>query len=224
MISAIVTDIEGTTTSVSFVYKTLFPYAKAHIAEFLQKQQQRPDVAEQIRVLHTELGKHLSLEALIAQLIQWMEEDKKHTALKALQGMVWQQGYLTGEIKGHLYPDVLPVLEQWAAQGIALYVYSSGSVQAQKLLFSCSEQGDITSLFSGYFDTTIGAKREISAYRNISQTLDLPAAQILFLSDMVQELDAAARAGFKTIGLARDGASLVGHTTVNSFADINLSW
>lgn len=223
MISAIVTDIEGTTTSVDFVYKTLFPYAKAHMAEFLQNQQQRPEVAEQIHLLQTELGELLSLEALIAQLMQWMEEDKKHTVLKALQGMIWQQGYQSGEIKGHLYPDVLPSLTQWAAQGIALYVYSSGSVQAQKLLFSCSEQGDITPLFSGYFDTTIGAKREIKAYHNISHALNLPPMQIVFLSDIVQELDAAMAAGFKTIGLARDGGSLAGHLTVNSFADIKLN-
>lgn len=223
MIKAIVTDIEGTTTSVDFVYDCLFPYAKQRLVDFLREQQATTEVAAQISAMQDLLGAQASLEQISQTLLQWMAEDKKHTVLKALQGMIWQQGYVSGEIQGHIYPDVVPALTAWKQQGIALYVYSSGSVQAQKLLFGYSQQGDLTPLFSGYFDTTTGAKREASAYQSISQQLQLEPSQILFLSDIVQELAAAKQAGFQTIGLARAGGQLAGHLTVRSFAEINIA-
>jgi 1,2-dihydroxy-3-keto-5-methylthiopentene dioxygenase len=127
-----------------------------------------------------------------------MDEDRKSTALKALQGIIWRDGYLNGDFTGHLYPDVLPALEKWKAQGIDLYVYSSGSVAAQKLLFGYSDEGDITHLFTGYFDTLVGAKREVQSYRNIAEHLGHAPGTILFLSDIHQELDAAEAAGLRT--------------------------
>ena len=151
-----------------------------------------------------------------------MDEDRKSTALKALQGIIWHDGYVNGDFTGHLYPDVLPALEKWKAQGIDLYVYSSGSVAAQKLLFGYSDEGDITHLFSGYFDTHIGAKREVQSYQNIATQTGIVPSQILFLSDIHQELDAAEQAGFRTLQLIRgddDGASH--HHQVHQFDEIN---
>ena len=150
-----------------------------------------------------------------------MDEDRKSTALKALQGIIWRDGYVNGDFTGHLYPDVLPALENWKAQGIDLYVYSSGSVAAQKLLFGYSDEGDITHLFSGYFDTLVGAKREVQSYRNIAAQLALPPSSILFLSDIHQELDAAEEAGFRTTQLIRDDDDAASHHhQVNSFSTI----
>ena len=162
-------------------------------------------------------------EELIATLFAFMDEDRKSTALKALQGIIWRDGYVHGDFTGHLYPDVLPALEKWKSQGIDLYVYSSGSVAAQKLLFGYSDEGDITHLFNGYFDTTSGPKRDAQSYRHITETIGCPAGKILFLSDIVQELDAAQEAGMLTCGLAREGGELEGHTTVRSFAEIDLT-
>jgi enolase-phosphatase E1 len=161
------------------------------------------------------------VERVIEILQQWLAEDRKATPLKALQGMIWKQGYEAGELKGHVYPDAVEALRQWHAKGYDLYVYSSGSIQAQKLIFGCSEAGDLTSLFSGYFDTTSGPKREAQSYRHITEAIGCPAGKILFLSDIVEELDAAQAAGMQTCGLARDGGELVGHKTVSSFAEID---
>ncbi|MOA28815.1 Enolase-phosphatase E1 [compost metagenome] len=134
--------------------------------------------------------------------------------------MVWEQGYRAGQLKGHVYPDAVEALRQWHAAGYELYVYSSGSIQAQQLIFGCSEAGDLTPLFSGYFDTTSGGKREAESYARIAAAIGRPAGEILFLSDVVQELDAARAAGMATCGLARDGGELGGHLTVASFAAI----
>jgi enolase-phosphatase E1 len=155
-------------------------------------------------------------------LLQWIADDRKATPLKALQGMIWQQGYANGQLKGHVYPDAVEALKRWNQQGYALYVYSSGSIQAQKLIFGCSEAGDLSPLFSGYFDTTSGPKREVGSYQRIAEAIGLPADAIVFLSDVVEELDAAQQAGMQTIGLVREGGELAGHECVASFALINL--
>src|SRR5690606_28765418 len=146
------------------------------------------------------------VEAQIALLSQWMAEDRKITPLKALQGMIWKYGYEQGHFKGHVYPDAVDRLRQWHAEGVQLYVYSSGSVQAQKLIFGYSECGDLTPLFSGYFDTNIGGKREVDSYRQIVAELGLPAAQVLFLSDIEEELQAAQAAGMQVCWLVRTRA------------------
>jgi len=221
-IKAILTDIEGTTSAVSFVFDVLFPYAAAHLPDFVREHADEPAVAEQLAAVRADSGEaNADTERCIEILLGWIAEDRKATPLKALQGMVWEQGYRAGQLKGHVYPDAVDALRQWHAEGYPLYVYSSGSIQAQKLIFGCSEAGDLTSLFSGYFDTTSGPKREAASYQRIATAIGLPGEDILFLSDVVQELDAAQQAGLQTIGLAREGGVLEGHDTVASFALID---
>lgn len=221
-IKAILTDIEGTTSAVSFVFDVLFPYAARHLPGFVSEHAAEPAVAEQLEAVRRESGEpEASVERVVAILLEWIAEDRKATPLKALQGMVWEQGYRAGQLKGHVYPDAVEALRRWHAEGYRLYVYSSGSIQAQKLIFGCSEAGDLSPLFSGYFDTTSGPKREAGSYRRIVEAIGLPAEEVLFLSDVVQELDAAREAGLPTIGLAREGGELAGHPTVASFAVID---
>ena len=204
MIKAIVTDIEGTTSSIDFVHQTLFPYARQHLADFVRTQQANAEVQEQLAAVERELGEaHLSLDEALAHLMEWMDEDRKLTPLKALQGMVWEAGYRQGDFTGHVYADAAAYLRRWHEQGLRLYVYSSGSVQAQKLLFAHSDAGDLTALFSGYFDTAIGGKREPASYALIVEALVVPAQDILFLSDIPAELLAAKTAGLQAVGLAR---------------------
>jgi enolase-phosphatase E1 len=205
MIRAIVTDIEGTTSSLSFVKDVLFPYARARLAAFVHDHAAQPAVRVQLKSVSETVGRSLSDEEAIAQLVRWIDEDKKITPLKALQGMIWEAGYRNADFQGHVYADAVRQLRHWKEQGIALYVFSSGSVHAQKLLFGYSTYGDLTPLFSGYFDTTIGAKRETAAYRHIAEHIGLPPNEILFLSDIREELDAAHGVGLHTCWLVRDG-------------------
>lgn len=223
MIRAIVTDIEGTTSDIRFVHQVLFPFARQHLATWINQHSDQPEVLLALDALKTEIAQpSADREQLIAALYRFMDEDRKSTALKALQGMIWREGYLNGSFTGHLYPDVLPALNRWHQQGLAIYVYSSGSVAAQKLLFGYSDAGDINSLFSGYFDTHVGAKREVESYRNIARQLGIDAGQLLFLSDIRQELDAAQQAGWKTRQLIRDDADNESvHIQVSSFEQIN---
>ena len=223
-IKAILTDIEGTTSAVSFVFDVLFPYAAKHLPDFVRQHTERADVAEQLTAVR--LDSHepdANVERVIDILLGWIAEDRKATPLKALQGMVWAQGYQAGQLKGHVYPDAVEALKRWHQEGFKLFVYSSGSIQAQKLIFGCSEAGDLSPLFSGYFDTTSGPKREASSYARIIQAIGVEPSQVLFLSDIVEELDAARTAGMATCGLAREGGELAGHTTVDSFARIDPS-
>jgi enolase-phosphatase E1 len=221
-IKAILTDIEGTTSAVSFVFDVLFPYAARHLPDFVRQNAARADVAEQLDVVRRDSNEpNADVERVIDILLGWIAEDRKATPLKALQGMVWERGYQAGELKGHVYPDAVEALKRWYQDGFKLFVYSSGSIQAQKLIFGCSQAGDLSPLFSGYFDTTSGPKREAKSYERITQAIGLDASQILFLSDIVEELDAARTAGMATCGLAREGGELAGHVTVDSFARID---
>lgn len=224
MSKAIVTDIEGTTTSLSFVKDVLFPYARAHLAEFVRGHQHRPAVREQLQAVHAAVGRALSLDETIAQLLSWIAEDKKITPLKTLQGMIWEEGYRRGDFTGHLYEDAARRLKQWHGQGLRLYVFSSGSVQAQRLLFGHSDYGDLTPLFSGYFDTQIGGKREPDAYFKIAAEAGFAPAEMLFLSDIEEELDAARAAGYKTIWLVREGDPTphATHPQVRGFDEIQV--
>lgn len=219
--SAIITDIEGTTSRISFVTEVLFPYAARELPAFIQQHASESAVAKQLAECRSLMQQaDASLDVVIAQLQQWIAEDKKVTPLKALQGMVWQHGYQSGAFTGHVYPDVFDALNRWQQQGVKLYVYSSGSVQAQQLLFKYSDFGDMTPLFSGYFDTRIGAKRDISSYAAILQQLQLPPKQVLFLSDVVAELDAAAPLGIGTMQLIREGQASARHVIAHNFNDV----
>jgi enolase-phosphatase E1 len=224
MIKAIVTDIEGTTSSLSFVKDVLFPYARANLSIYIHRHAHEPQVQTLLDDARSEVGGELDTEQLIALFIQWIDEDKKVTSLKSLQGLIWEAGYQQGDFSGHVYPDAAELLKAWKAQGLDLYIYSSGSVYAQKLLFAHTTYGDLTPLFSGYFDTHIGGKKERQSYCNIAEQLDVPAKQVLFLSDIKEELDAARQAGFYTCWLIRDGVidEQAEHRQVNSFEQINL--
>ncbi|GAA0794479.1 acireductone synthase [Marinobacterium sediminicola] len=220
-INAILTDIEGTTTDIDFVHKTLFPYARERMVEFIHSHPDEPAVAEAASALGVAVD---DLDAIAEGLIHWIDQDKKETALKSLQGLIWVQGYEQGDFTGHLYPDAYEGLKRWHDAGKQLNIFSSGSVKAQKLLYGYSDFGDLTPLFSGYFDTTSGAKREPVAYERIGAAIGRPASEILFLSDVVQELDAAAVTGMQTCLLVRgerpEGAER--HCAVENFDQIEL--
>jgi enolase-phosphatase E1 len=218
-VRAIVTDIEGTTSSLSFVKDVLFPYAREHMGEYLHHHAEEGTITSLINDVRLEAGENLNLEGVIGQLERWIDEDKKITPLKALQGLLWEKGYKDGDFTGHVYADAKTNLEKWQAQGIALYVYSSGSVYAQKLLFGHTEYGDLNPLFSGYFDTQVGAKLETDSYAEIAEAIGCAPGEILFLSDIQAELDAAKAAGLQTCWLMREGPinTQAAHTQVPNF-------
>ena len=203
-LKAVVTDIEGTTSSIRFVHEVLFPYARNMLRPFLKGCEGEPEVQEIRAAVAEEAGVDATdLDAVVATLERFIDEDRKWTPLKTLQGLIWTQGYAEGALKGHIYEDAVTALKRWHNGGLALYVYSSGSVAAQQLLFGHSLAGDLTPLFSGYFDTRIGSKRSLGSYQAIAATLELPGDTIMFLSDVVEELDAARAAGLKTALLVR---------------------
>lgn len=219
----ILTDIEGTTTEVSFVYDILFPYFRAHMDQW-KTVDSAPmnDVIEQTRliVLEEQAINLTSNEVLFEQLRQWSIEDRKVTPLKTFQGMVWEHGFKSGAIKGHIYPDVKPALERWTTMGMKLAIFSSGSIAAQKQLFGFSTEGDLTPYFSAYFDTTIGMKRDEQTYQLIAQQLQASANSVLFLSDISQELEAANAAGLRTLQLVRPGTHANWSWCVADFSEI----
>nr|WP_235913572.1 acireductone synthase [Pseudoroseomonas coralli] len=194
------TDIEGTTSAIAFVKETLFPFAERALDAFLLAHGTDPEVAACLEATRQAARPG---EEPAAALRRWMAEDAKIGPLKTLQGVIWRDGFLSGEVRGHLWPDVAPCLRAWSRAGISLYVYSSGSVAAQKLLFGYSVAGDLAGLFSGFFDTAVGGKREAASYAAIAQGLHRPAGEILFLSDVAEELDAAAAAGMQVCQLVR---------------------
>ena len=204
-VKAVVTDIEGTTSSISFVHDVLFPYARAEIPDFVRAHEATLGwLFEEVRKL--EGRPDLGRGDVIAALLRWIDEDRKATPLKTLQGMVWKAGFESGAFKGHVYDDAADALIGWHSRGLPLYIYSSGSIAAQKLLFGHSERGDLTPLLSGYFDTTTGPKLEAGSYVKIAGALGLNPAQILFLSDHEGETDAARAAGMQCVVLDGEGA------------------
>ncbi len=211
----ILTDIEGTTTAIAFVHRTLFPHAREALDGFLRA---HADDAQVQAILRDVPG-----EDKPAQLRAWMAADAKATPLKALQGLIWRRGYESGALRGHLWPDVAPALRAWHAAGTRLAVYSSGSEEAQRLLFRHSEAGDLEPLFDGFHDTRIGAKREAASYARIAQAWGAAPGDILFLSDVAEELDAAREAGLATCQLVRaeDGTQASGrHLVARDFTEV----
>jgi enolase-phosphatase E1 len=190
-------DVEGTVCPVEFVQQTLFPYARARLAQWVAAHAGDPLLAE------------ISSEAAAAVrlLERWSDEDRKVTALKTIQGRLWREGYERGELISPLYDDVAPAFEAWAARGARLAIYSSGSVEAQRLLFAHSSAGDLTPKLSAYFDTTTGPKRAPQSYATIAESLGVGPGQVLFCSDTPEELEAAAAAGVQTCLIAREAGS-----------------
>ena len=223
-VTTIVTDIEGTTSSIAFVHDVLFPYAQKALPDFVRKKAGDDEIEKQLDAAREEAGEpDADVDRVIGILCRWIDEDRKATPLKALQGMVWRHGYENGDFTGHVYDDAAERMRSWAGQGIGLYVYSSGSVEAQQLLFGHSDAGDLRPLFRGWFDTRIGHKRDVDAYAAIAASVGEPASSILFLSDVVEELDAARSAGMSTTQLVRGDDVVTGdHPVAACFDEVVL--
>jgi len=220
---AILTDIEGTTSSISFVKDVLFPYARERLPDFVRARAGEPTVRGLLDDAAREGGiPDADDAAIIALLLLWIDEDRKATPLKALQAMIWVGGYDGRDFVAHVYPDAVAGLQRWHAAGIPIHIYSSGAVPAQKLYFAHTEVGDLRPLFSGYFDTTSGSKREAASYRRIAHAIGTEPAQILFLSDIDAELDAAQEAGLATAWVCREPgpAPHQRHRAVASFDEL----
>ena len=217
--AAVLIDIEGTTTPVAFVREVLFPFARARLPAWLEANAGRPEVA----ALLSDVQRHAHGQEPLAALLGWMDRDSTIMPLKTLQGMIWHDGYAAGDLRGDIYPDVPPCLHRWSRAGLRLYVYSSGSVEAQKLIFAHSAAGDLVPLFSGFFDTRVGGKREPDSYARLAIGMNVPTAEILFLSDLEEELDAAAAAGLRTCQLVREQDCTepsARHATATDFAEV----
>jgi enolase-phosphatase E1 len=233
-------DIEGTTSSVEFVYKTLFPYASVRVESYLREHFGEAEIQTLIGALRAE---HEVEAATNAELDEWLratseEEitsaaryvhrlialDRKATSLKTLQGKIWEEGFRSGELLGDVYEDVPRAFARWSAEGKRIAIFSSGSVQAQRLLFGHSKAGDLTKYIEAYFDTTTGPKREAASYRAIGKALGVRTESVLFVSDVAAELDAAAGAGMATALMARPGAVSSNdrrHSCIESFDELN---
>ncbi len=227
--AVILTDIEGTTSSISFVKDVLFPYARRELPRFVREHGHEPEVRRWLDAVALENG-GLCQDAMIVETLQgWIDEDRKHTALKALQGMVWEAGYRDADFTAPLYSDAAAALRRWHGEGRRLAVYSSGSVPAQKLLFAHTDDGDLGGLFSGWFDTAVGGKREAASYARIADALETAPGDILFLSDVVAELDAARDAGLRTTLIdrredypePRTGKAANGHPRATGFDGVD---
>lgn len=230
---AILLDIEGTTTPIEFVHQVLFRYARARVHTYLQRYADDPGVRADVALLRAEYAAESpdadlppwNLEAYVYWL---MDRDRKSTGLKALQGRIWEDGYRAGELrgKGAVYPDVRPALERWHAAGKTIAIFSSGSIQAQRNLFANTTAGDLSAFLSGYYDTTTGPKRDAASYGKIAAALGEPANHVLFVSDVIEELDAARSAGMQTALCTREPESRdsvpnpTNHPRIHSFAEL----
>ncbi len=237
-VDGLLLDIEGTTSSVRFVYDVLFPYARQGLAGFLATHFHDPAVARACDRIAQDAGAASFADwvgpvaddegrrRVIAEVERLMDGDIKATGLKDLQGLIWEGGYRDGTLRSHVYPDVPPALERWAAAGKDVRIYSSGSIAAQKLFFGHTEAGDLTRTFRGHYDTTTGPKREAASYARIVADMGLPAERVLFLSDVVAELDAARSAGLKTGLVVRPGNAPSpeghGHPIITSFDQVQV--
>jgi enolase-phosphatase E1 len=203
--AAVVIDIEGTVGSIRFVKEVLFPFARQRLRSFVIEHGAEPAVAGVLRSVATECGLEVTdVDGLVTQLERWSDEDRKATPLKALQGMIWAGGYRRGELTAHLYDDAVAALKRWAVSRLPVHVYSSGSIAAQKLYFAHTPAGDLTSGLAGYFDTTTGPKQAPDSYRRIANAVGRPVGDLLFLSDVGAELEAAVAAGFRAVQVRRE--------------------
>ena len=220
-IRGVLLDIEGTTTPIAFVHDVLFSYARSQVRSFLTEHFASEDLLadlEQLREEHAtdiehglqppalgEVSPDTELDSLVEYVSWLIDRDRKSTGLKSLQGKIWKQGYSDGTLKAELFAEVAPALERWRQAGLKISIFSSGSSLAQKLLFAHTEAGDLTGFIDNYFDTTVGSKTDVASYRRMASTLRLPAKNVLFISDVVPELDAAGAAGMQTLLCVRPG-------------------
>ena len=228
-VRAILLDIEGTTTPISFVHDVLFPYSQQHLESFLANHDESPDVSADIELLRAEHTADASdakqPPPLVQPYLHWLiEQDRKSPALKSLQGKIWKQGYQDGSLRSSVFADVPVTMERWFNEGVNVSIFSSGSVLAQKLLFAHTNAGDLTKLIDNYFDTRVGKKTEPDSYKEIAAVLSLAPIQIQFISDVVKELDAAADAGMQTCLCIRPGNATQPETSrhkiIHSFAEL----
>jgi len=230
-ITDILLDIEGTTTPIDFVFKVLFPYAKKQLPDFLARKGNDPEVKEDLVLLREEYAAEVPNPKLpdfstdpIPYLNWLIEIDRKSPALKSLQGKIWEEGFYSGELKGEIFEDIKPSFERWKKLGRRISIYSSGSVLAQKMLFKFSTEGDLTQFLHAHFDTGVGGKREAESYARIARELSVPSANILFVSDIEEELDAAQKAGMNTALSIRPGnkpcSSEVKHQKFENFLNL----
>ncbi len=236
---AVLLDIEGTTSSIAFVHDVMFPYVRKHVREFLLENASDPSVSDACRLILQEANSQpnteppgtsnrpVPIDAVETALNRLMDEDRKSTGLKALQGMVWKQGFQDQVLKAHVYPDVPDAIKAWRASGLDVRIYSSGSIAAQKLFFGHTEFGNMLDLFSDHYDTTIGSKKESNSYLRIAALFPLDAKQIVFVSDIEAELDAAYQAGMQVIASCRPGNAPLSancpYAHIKSFAELNLT-
>lgn len=215
-VGAVLLDIEGTTTPIAFVHETLFPFARARLSAHFRDTWETPDTREAVALLEAEHRADVAAgEAppawddaapAVAAYAAWlMDRDRKSTGLKLLQGHIWERGYQDGRLHGEIYPDVAPAIRRWRAAGRQVAIYSSGSALAQRRLFASVDTGDLTPLFAGFFDTRVGAKVDAGSYRRIASELGVEPGSMLFVSDVVRELDAARAAGLVTALSVRPG-------------------
>lgn len=241
--STVLLDIEGTTTPIDFVYKILFPYARARLEDFLTRHRgdeevngivaglfdehardESPDLPPLRRT--NELGEELTVD--IVTYLRWlMDRDRKVTPLKTLQGRIWEEGYRRGELKGEVFPDVAPSLRRWRGEGKTIGIYSSGSALAQKLLFAHTTEGDLTEFIQDFFDTNVGHKTERGSYTAIAGLLRRRPSEVLFISDVIAELDAARAAGLQTLLCVRPGnhpqPGPHAHDTIHTFDEASVA-
>lgn len=236
MPAAFLVDIEGTTSSIGYVYDVLFPYARTNLVRFLESKWDAAETIEACTLIATDAGaKSLNdwwgtessaeqrRAKVCSEVIKLMDSDAKVTGLKTLQGLIWREGYEQGQLKSQVFPDVPPALAAWRDAGIDVCIYSSGSIQAQKLFFGHTEFGDLSVLLNGFYDTTYGGKREPESYTRIAGAMGRNADEVLFLSDVKAELDAARQAGMRTLLVVRPGNAQIenpSHHSITSFAEI----
>ncbi|HEY8063516.1 MAG TPA: acireductone synthase [Methylosinus sp.] len=220
---AVLIDLEGVMLPMAFMTETLIPLSARRLGSYIVEHAEDEEVEEALEETGRLMGGY-ELDPTQAEslLLRWMKQGRKATPLKILQGLVWQEGYEAGSLSCALYPDVADCLKSWAGAGLRLFIYSSNSELAQKLLLSRAASEELTSVFEGFFDTTLGQKIEPGSYRDIGERLALPAASILVLSESDEELDAAATAGLATARIARDGAVESPHRVCPDLASLNI--
>lgn len=239
-IRGVLLDIEGTTTPLAFVHEVLFPYARSNVKSYLQQNWDSPDVVEDLKKLREENAadrqqalqppeianarRETEVDSTVAYVNWLIDRDRKSTGLKSLQGKIWKQGYIDGTLKSQVFPDVPPAMNGWHDAGLVVSIFSSGSVLAQKLLFQHSNEGDLTPVISNYFDTLTGPKTDAQSYRHIASQLNLSPPEILFVSDVVRELEAAREAGMEAVLCVRPGNQsqhdAESYPVIHSFADL----